>query len=202
MATPTPPSRPCDPGRGSIWSSRSASATSRRRSCRPYNGETAGTATPAASCGIPTSSGKAPRWPKRWKHCGKPPQATSTCSSPGKPEPARSCSPAPCTPTACGRPARSSPWTAPPCPKRWWRRICSGTHGARSPGQTGRAKGFSPPPTTARCSSTRWANCPSPYRAPSCGRWSCAASAPSVKCAKWKAISASSPQPTGISTTW
>lgn len=33
-------------------------------------------------------------------------------------------------------------------------------------------------------------------------RWSCAASVPSAKCAKWKAISASSPQPTGISTTW
>lgn len=52
---------------------------------------------------------KAPRWPKRWKHCGKPPRATSTYSSPGKPGPARNCSPAPCTPTACGRPARSSP---------------------------------------------------------------------------------------------
>lgn len=59
-----------------------------------------------------------------------------------------------------------------------------------------------PPPTTARCSLTKWANCPSPCRARSCGRWSCAASVPSAKCAKWKAISASSPQPTGISTTW
>ena len=64
MATPTPPRRPCDPGRGSIWSNRSASAISRRRSRRPCNGETAGTASPAACCGIPTSSGKAPRWPK------------------------------------------------------------------------------------------------------------------------------------------
>ena len=60
MATPTPPSRPCDPGRGSIWSSRSASATSRRRSCRPYNGETAGTATPRSLLRHPDIIGESP----------------------------------------------------------------------------------------------------------------------------------------------
>lgn len=60
MATPTPPSRPCDPGHGSIWSNRSASAISRRRSRRPCNGETAGTASPAACCGIPDIIGESP----------------------------------------------------------------------------------------------------------------------------------------------
>ena len=164
-------------GRGSIWSNRSASAISRRRSRRPCNGETAGTASPAACCGIPTSSGKAPRWPKRWKHCGKPPRATSTYSSPGGNRDRQG--------TVRQRPARQQPAGVRPVRHRRLYHLARNAGGGASVrhargrvhrSRQGRARVFSPPPTPRTLFLDEVGELPSPCRARSCGRWSCAAS--------------------------
>ena len=85
MATPTPPRRPCDPGRGSIWSNRSASAISRRRVTQAVQWRNSRDSQSRSLLRHPDIIGeKAPRWPKRWKHCGKPPRATSTYSCTGE----------------------------------------------------------------------------------------------------------------------
>ena len=93
------------------------------------------------------------------------------------------------------RGGRSSPSTARPCRKTFWRASSSATSGGPSPMPEAPGKVFSSRPPGEPCSLTRSASCRCPCSRSSCGCWRSAVCVRSVATGSCPATCASSPPP-------